>query len=223
MLGSDWGPEPSAKGEEEHNALGETGTVWSITALAALLVGWGLLLIQVTWDWYACRNYMEMQIWGWNLGSTEISEARISLLCFTSTASCLQPSSSKSYVADLNATTWNSGLSKNVLLVLASPEKHKMFSLSFWVAQIETLPFSCRELWKVENTNAGPLHCDREKYNLTFLVVTFYRVILYFKCPIIMGSFSIHCDSTEYNELIWYSWRCHKCFHRCSIVVLPLI
>lgn len=29
------------------------------------------------------------------------------------------------------------------------------------------------------------------------LVVTFYRVILYLKCAIVMGSFAIHCDSTS--------------------------
>lgn len=48
---------------------------------------------------------------------------------------------------------------------------------------------------KAENT--GPPWCDREKCNTSFLwVVTFYRVILYLKCAIVMSSFAIHCDST---------------------------
>lgn len=29
------------------------------------------------------------------------------------------------------------------------------------------------------------------------LVVTFYRLILYLQCTVVMGSFAVHCDSTS--------------------------
>lgn len=68
-------------------------------------------------------------------------------------------------------------------------------------------------MWLQEKAeNAGPPWQGHGEHLFSLLVVNFYRLILYLKCAIVMGSFAIHCDSMSLMSSSGIHGSVTRCF-----------